>query len=94
MKAEKDSHYSPKKSDPPISEDMRRFLESQGRKSEIKAIVDAAREVKIPETELKLQEELESEIREVIESARQVGLASYSREDAIKALLQEREHQQ
>lgn len=40
------------------------------------------------------QQEIESDIQALIDAAREVGFPDYSREEAIKALVQEQEHQQ
>lgn len=70
------------------------FLDRAERRSKIQAAFDAGSEVGIQPKDLILEEELEVEVQEIIETAQEAGLTGYSREDAIRALMQEEIHKQ
>lgn len=76
-----------------LSTNFRGMLKRAEKQSYIIAAVDAGREVGINENDLKLEENLERELFEIIQVAREAGATNYSREDAIKALLQEPDYQ-
>jgi hypothetical protein len=85
------SNKSPNQSSE-LSPEMLEFLEKEGLVSFIRATFDAGREVGVKEEELKLQDDLEAEIQEIIDAARKAGISNYTREDAVKALVQEEWH--